>query len=83
MTENERYDWDLNGIWDYNDESDEYIESYKDITKLLNEQDERITELEKEVDKLQTFKKILEYAEKDMEERADWQAYCEKEFEGL
>ena len=42
MTENERYDWDLNGIWDYNDESDEYIESYEDITKLLNEQEETI-----------------------------------------
>lgn len=47
MTEKERYDWDLNGIWDYNDESDEYIESYEDITKLLNEQEKRINKLEK------------------------------------
>ena len=45
MTEKERYDWDLNGIWDYNDESDEYIESYEDITKLLNEQEELIKRL--------------------------------------
>lgn len=42
MTEKERYDWDLNGIWDYNDESDEYIESYEDITKLLNKQEEEL-----------------------------------------
>ena len=49
MTEKERYDWDLNGIWDYNDESDEYIESYEDITKLLNEQEETIQSLKKEL----------------------------------
>lgn len=39
--------------------------------------------LKEEIKKLTTFKKILDYAEKDMNERADWQAYCEKEFEGL
>lgn len=39
--------------------------------------------LKEEIKKLDTFKKILDYAEKDMAERADWQAYCEKEFEGL
>ena len=55
MTETERYDWDLNGIWDYeDDESDEYIESYEDITKLLNEQDNRIKELESENKMLKT-----------------------------
>ena len=40
-------------------------------------------QLKKEIKKLETFKKILDYAEKDMEERVDWQSYCEKEFEGL
>lgn len=39
--------------------------------------------LKEEIKKLDTFKKILDYAEKDMAERADWQSYCEKEFEGL
>lgn len=53
MDEKERYDWDLNGIWDYNDESDEYIESYEDITKLLNEQEAEIKRLKKENQGLQ------------------------------
>ena len=41
-----------------------------------------IHELRVEVKELETFKKILEFAEKDKEERADWQSYCEKEFGG-
>ena len=57
MTEKERYDWDLKGIWDYNDESDEYIESYEDITKLLNKQEEEIQKLEKEN---QNLKQMME-----------------------
>lgn len=61
---------------------DNHIEA-EGLCDRLNEQDERIKELEQELQNLQTFKKILEFAEKDMEERADWQAYCEKEFEGL
>lgn len=43
MVESERYDWDLNGIWDYgNDELDDYIESFKDIAEVLNRQDAEI-----------------------------------------
>lgn len=59
------------------------------ICDLLNELSdeneqlkERIKELEQEIEKLDTFKKILEYAENDSD-RVDWQSYCEKEFEGL
>ena len=36
----ERYNWDSNGILDY--KSDDYIESFIDITKLLNQQDAEI-----------------------------------------
>lgn len=43
---------------------------------------QRIKELEQEIEKLDTFKKILEYAEKESD-RVDWQSYCEKEFEGF
>ena len=43
---------------------------------------QRIKELEQEIEKLDTFKKILEYAEKESD-RVNWQSYCEKEFEGL
>ena len=58
----------------------DYLE---EILPILNQQENRIKELQEELQNLQTFKKVLEYAEKDMEERADWQAYIEKEFEGL
>lgn len=74
----------------YNDDGTEmiryngnYLMDMEDATEKLNEQDAEIKRLEDELQNLQTFKKILEYAEKDMEERADWQAYCEKEFGGL
>lgn len=56
-----------------------------ELNKLWNENEqlkERIKELEQEIEKLDTFKKILDYAEKDSD-RVDWQSYCEKEFEGL
>lgn len=56
-----------------------------ELNKLWNENEqlkERIKELEQEIEKLDTFKKILEYAENDSD-RVDWQSYCEKEFEGL
>ena len=36
----ERYNWDSNGILDY--KSDDYIESFIDIIKLLNQQDAEI-----------------------------------------
>jgi hypothetical protein len=49
------------------------------INQLIKENEQ----LKKELQELQTFKEILEFAEKDMEERVDWQSYCEKEFEGL
>ena len=55
----------------------------KIVCDLLNELHEENQQLKQEIKELDTFKKILEYAEKDNEERADWQAYCEKEFEGL
>ena len=58
----------------------DYLE---DILPILNQQENRIKELQAELQNLQTFKKLLESAEKSMEERADWQAYNEKEFEGL
>ena len=58
----------------------DYLE---EILPTLNQQENKIKELQKELQNLQTFKKILEYAEKSMKERADWQAYNEKEFEGL
>ena len=58
----------------------DYLE---EILPILNQQENRIKELQAELQNLQTFKKLLESAEKSMEERADWQAYNEKEFEGL
>lgn len=54
----------------------EFIDFVEDI---CNENEQ----LKQEIKKLETFKKVLDYAEKDMEERVDWQSYCEKEFEGL
>lgn len=59
-----------------------YTASKKD-SELIKKLRKTIHELRVEVKELETFKKILEFAEKDMEERADWQAYCEKEFGGL
>lgn len=77
MTEKERYDWDLNGIWDYHDESDEYIESYEDITKLLNKQEEEIQKLEKEN---QNLKQMMEnFVNKD----AYWEKKAKQEIEQL
>ena len=77
MTEKERYDWDLKGIWDYNDESDEYIESYEDITKLLNKQEEEIQKLEKEN---QNLKQMMEnFVNKD----AYWEKKAKQEIEQL
>ena len=49
MTE-KRYDWDIHVIWDYENESDEYLESYEDITNLLNKKDKRIKELEQSIE---------------------------------
>ena len=61
-------------------------EEIVDLLNCLNDKNEqlkqRIKELEQEIEKLDTFKKILEYAEKESD-RVDWQSYCEKEFEGF
>lgn len=72
-------------FWLWHDESGS--QKVCDKLNIIMEENEqlklRIKELEKELQNLQTLKKLLESAEKSMEERADWQAYCEKEFEGL
>lgn len=47
MTEN-RYDWDMNGIFDYGNNDEDYISEYEDLSNLLNDQNERINKLEKE-----------------------------------
>jgi len=60
-------------------EQDGHVDLKKECWQLKQENGR----LKGEIKKLETFKKILDYAEKDMGERADWQAYCEKEFEGL
>lgn len=61
-------------------------EEIVDLLNCLNDENEqlkqRIKELEQEIEKLDIFKKILEYAEKESD-RVDWQSYCEKEFEGF
>lgn len=57
----------------------------KDFAEIIELQDliDDANSLVEELDKVQLYKRILDYAEKDMAESADWQAYCEKEFEGL
>ena len=87
MSENKRYEYwkDSDTAYDTKIHYGQYfrIIDKKEMVCLLNEQEAEIKRLEDELQNLQTFKKVLEFAEKDMEERADWQAYCEKEFEGL
>ena len=53
-----------------------------EVVNLLNNQNKRIIELEDELEKLQTFKKILEYGEKSVD-NGEWERYIEKEFKGL
>ena len=53
-----------------------------EVVNLLNNQNKRIIELEEELEKLQTFKKILEYGEKSVD-NGEWERYIEKEFKGL
>lgn len=64
----------------------ELNEQYKEIMELkrINKRlyDEN-NELKQELGKLNTFKRILDYSQKEKEERVDWQSYCEKEFGGL
>ena len=61
-------------------------EEIVDLLNCLNDENEQlkqqIKELEQEIEKLDTFKKILEYTEKESD-GVDWQSYCEKEFEGF
>ena len=67
-----------------NEEKHWYLKKMLDKAwEQYHEQKEENEQLKEEIKKLNTFKKILDYAEKEMNERADWQAYCEKEFEGL
>lgn len=81
----------VNKLVKYNySEIGEYIDEHHtdrplrndEVIDLLNNQNERIIKLEKELEKLQTFKKILDYAEHEID-RGEWEAYCEKEFGGL
>lgn len=53
-----------------------------EVVNLLNNQNKRIIELEDELEKLQTFKKILEYGEKSVD-NGEWERYIEKEFKEL
>lgn len=47
-----RFDWDFNGIWDFQSNSDEYLESSKEICELLNEQHETIERLKQNINEL-------------------------------
>ena len=70
-----RFDWDLNGIWDYQSDSDEYLESSKEICELLNKLHEENDVLKQELktkavvnrqyEELQTFKKENEQLKQD------------------
>ena len=94
MAENKRFTRRGYSIWD-NLKNEEFYElNYRhqceDMCDALNEYEDKLNglseenrQLKSEIKKLDTFKKILDFAEKDMDERADWQAYCEKEFGGL
>lgn len=44
MTE-KRFDWDMNGIFDYENDDEEYISEYEDLSDLLNEQEAEIKKL--------------------------------------
>lgn len=50
-----RFDWDLNGIWDYQSDSDEYLESSKEICELLNELHEESEEMQKKMNRLYNY----------------------------
>lgn len=43
----ERFDWDMNGIFDYETDDEDYISEYEDLSYLLNEQNKTIKELDK------------------------------------
>lgn len=80
------YDWvkfDYSEIGEYVDENhtDRPLRN-DELVNLLNNQNKRIIELEDELEKLQTFKKILEYGEKSVD-NGEWERYIEKEFKGL
>ena len=63
-------------------EAEEIVDLLNQLYDENEKLKQRIKELEQEIEKLDTFKKILEYAEKESD-RVNWQSYCEKEFEGL
>lgn len=56
--------------------------NWNNVVDKLNEQDVEIKRLKDELQNLQTFKKILEYGEKSVD-NGEWERYIEKEFEGL
>lgn len=64
----ERFDWDLNGIWDYQSDSDEYLESSKEICELLNELHEEVMDLRRENTK---FKLVVREIIEDMQKYVD------------
>lgn len=69
-------------LWHNKNESQKVCDKLNSILEENEQLKQRIKELEQEIEKLDTFKKILEYAEKESD-RVNWQSYCEKEFEGL
>lgn len=44
-----RFDLDFNGIWDFQSDSDEYLESHKEICEQLNALHEENEQLKKEI----------------------------------
>ena len=50
MTE-KRFDWDMNGIFDYENDDEDYISEYEDLSDLLNELSEENEQLKKMLNK--------------------------------
>lgn len=77
----ERFDWDINGIFDYETDDEDYISEYEDLSDLLNEQNKTIKELDKYCtacdDTLMTIQdltyKLLTIVFENAESKAD---YC-------
>lgn len=64
MTE-KRFDWDMNGIFDYENDDEDYISEYEDLSDLLNEQEEEISNLQliRRVNEKAYRKSVKEYEE--------------------
>lgn len=50
MTE-KRFDWDMNGIFDYENDDEDYISEYEDLSDLLNELSEENEQLKQQLKK--------------------------------